>query len=274
MFFDWFYENNLKIENCVGIDEVGRGPLAGPVVSAAVWISRKAAEDLEKLQDKMPVRDSKKLSHSQRQNVIKWLENQSLDDVLYGIGETSVAEIDSINIRNAAFLSMKRAFQKLCEEKRKREESKGTKKEENKENTELIRAEHEKAASLTKVSAAPAIEEGFQTILVDGNAVPNLSINEENGSKNNGSSCEYPKNPEDIRAIIKGDAKVLNISLASIIAKEFRDNIMRELAAKYPQYGWNTNVGYGTKDHLSAIKSHGITEHHRKSFAPIKAQIP
>lgn len=270
MFFEWFYENNLKIENCVGIDEVGRGPLAGPVVSAAVWISEKAAEDLEKLQDKMPVRDSKKLSHSQRQNVIKWLENQSPDDVLYGIGETSVAEIDSINIRNAAFLSMKRAFQKLCEEKRKREGR--AKKEEN--TGSMNAAECKEVAAVSEAaSTAPAIV-GFQTILVDGNAVPNLSINEENGSKNDSNCSEYPKNPEDVRAIIKGDAKVLNISLASIIAKEFRDNIMRELAAKYPQYGWNTNVGYGTKDHLSAIKSHGITEHHRKSFAPIKAQIP
>lgn len=225
MFFEWFWENSLKIEECIGIDEVGRGPLAGPVVSGAVWISKEATNELETLNKKMPVRDSKKLSHRQRQNVLEWLKNQPQNAILYSIGEASVSEIDSINIRNAAFLSMKRAFLALYDKIQK---------------TGIL---------LTK----------SLTILVDGNAIPAL-WDEEMCS----STQKY-----DNKAIIKGDSKVLNISLASIIAKEFRDELMKKLSLKYPQYGWNTNVGYGTKEHIQALRAHGITEYHRKSFAPV-----
>lgn len=256
MFLEWFAENNLKVEESVGIDEVGRGPLAGPVISAAVWISKKAAEELESLNSKMPVRDSKKLSHLQRQNVVEWLRNQSQNDVLYGIGEASVAEIDKINIRNAAFLSMKRAYEALWRS----DEGK---------TTETMTSS--KSCENTGFSGTSGKRlEKIRTILVDGNAVPSdLSAH---GSENNHKTIETDsiRYPEDIRAIVKGDSKVLNISMASIIAKEFRDDIMRKLALEYPEYSWSSNVGYGTKEHLEAIKNCGITEHHRRSFAPIK----
>ena len=72
------------------------------------------------------------------------------------------------------------------------------------------------------------------------------------------------------RAIIKGDAKSLSIAAASIIAKETRDKIMHELAAKFPQYGWDRNAGYPTPEHLTAIEKYGITEHHRKTFGPVR----
>ena len=209
MTLQWFCDNNIDIENCVGLDEVGRGPLAGPVVSAAVWISHNLAEELEAKKTTLPVRDSKKLSHLQRKRLIDWLERQSSELVRYAIGAASVEEIDSINILHAALLSMKRAYENL---------------------------------NLSK-----------GTILVDGNAAPVFS----------------DKNLL-VKPIIKGDAKVLTISLASIIAKEYRDSLMQNLAKDFPQYGWQTNVGYGTKEHLDAIRKFGITVYHRKSFAPVR----
>lgn len=209
MMLQWFHDNNLAIEDCVGIDEVGRGPLAGPVVSAAVWISRKFAEELEANNEALPVRDSKKLSHLQRKHLLDYLEKQSENSVRYAVGCASVNEIDSMNILHAALLSMTRAYENL-----------GIKK---------------------------------SIILVDGNTAPTFS------DKN-----------LIIKPIIKGDAKVMTISLASIIAKEYRDSLMRDLSKDFSQYGWQTNVGYGTKKHLEAIKKFGVTIHHRKSFAPVR----
>ena len=78
-----------------------------------------------------------------------------------------------------------------------------------------------------------------------------------------------PKNLRD-RAVIKGDAKSLSIAAASIIAKETRDKIMHELAQKFPEYGWDRNAGYPTPEHLSAIEKYGVTEHHRRTFGPVK----
>lgn len=81
-----------------------------------------------------------------------------------------------------------------------------------------------------------------------------------------------PKNLQG-RAIVKGDAKSLSIAAASIVAKETRDRIMRELAVQFPMYGWDKNAGYPTAEHLSAIQKYGITEHHRKTFGPVKNAI-
>ena len=76
--------------------------------------------------------------------------------------------------------------------------------------------------------------------------------------------------PCPAEAVVKGDSKIKEIGCASIIAKVYRDKIMADLAVEYPHYGWDTNAGYGSKHHLDAITKHGITPHHRKSFAPIK----
>lgn len=210
MTLQWFYENAVDIGDSIGIDEVGRGPLAGPVVSVAFWISAAIAEKLEANRSVLPVRDSKKLSHRQRQRVVNWINEQSPDFVKYAVGCASVDEIDSINILHAALLSMKRAYSNLRME-----------------------------------------DKSF--ILVDGNTAP-----------------DFLNNSITVKTIIKGDAKVLNISLASIIAKEYRDSLMKDLAKDFPLYGWQTNVGYGTKEHLEAIRKFGITQHHRKSFAPVR----
>lgn len=201
----WYLENNVSPDDCIGIDEVGRGPLAGPVVTAAVWISEKGVALIEK--DEIVIRDSKKLSHNQRKKVLNWIEKQPKEILKYSIGMASVEEIDSLNILQATFLAMQRAYISL---------------------------------NLSK-----------PLTLVDGNKAPEL------------------KNTQ-VRTIVKGDDTVMSIALASIIAKEHRDNIMKELDKKYPQYGWSTNVGYGSQRHICAIVQYGATPHHRKTFAPVK----
>lgn len=178
-----------------GVDEAGRGPWSGPVVSAAVIL------DWDHINS--AINDSKKLSEPKRTALYD--EIMHYHDV--GIGVASVDEIDAINILNATKLSMKRAIEALAE--------------------------------------APC------AVLVDGNQNLDISIYNQ--------------------AVIKGDAISLSIAAASIIAKVYRDTLMKKLALDYPFYGWESNKGYGTKAHQEALKSHGITMHHRKSFAPIKA---
>jgi ribonuclease HII len=223
MYLSWYYEHGVDVEDSVGIDEVGRGPLAGPVVSAAVWISHDLAVAIEKNTSHLPVRDSKKMTRKQRAYFMIWLEDQDPSSIRYAIGSSSVDEIDNMNILNASLLSMSRAYDAL------------------------------------------AINVGIA--LVDGNVAPALS----NNSANAVDIREDART--NVMAIIKGDDKVLSISIASIIAKEYRDSLMRKLAEEYPQYCWHTNVGYGSKAHLQAIYEFGATPHHRKSFAPISEII-
>ena len=188
----------------VGIDEAGRGPWAGPVVAGAVMFkSRQANPQLVNMLD-----DSKKLNVKKREKIYDMLlEEAKKGNLVYGIGEASVEEIDNLNILQATFLAMKRAFEKL--------------------------------------GVIPDM------ILVDGNQKPS-SI-----------KCAC-------KTVIKGDAKCCSISAASIIAKVYRDNIMRELAEKYPYYGFEKNAGYGTKLHIEGLKTHGVSPFHRRSYKPIK----
>lgn len=192
---------NLTGKIVCGVDEVGRGPLAGPVVACAVII------DPAKLDPRLARRidDSKKLTAKIRQE----LHDALRAAVMYGIGEASVAEIDAINILQATFLAMRRAVEQL--------------------------------------PVQPHIA------LIDGNRPPKLS-------------CET-------RCLVGGDALSLSIAAASIIAKVVRDKIMWELAQQHTVYGWETNAGYGTGGHLAAIATHGVTEHHRKSFRPISQSL-
>ncbi len=207
----WYVENQVKPESSIGIDEVGRGPLAGPVVAAAVWLNDKAIAIIEK--EDILIRDSKKLSSKQREKTVAWVKSQPKDILQYSIGWASVKEIDTLNILNATMLAMKRAFDDL--------------------------------------------DISVPLILVDGNKAPNFG-------------------DATVKTIVKGDSKVLSIALASIIAKEYRDNIMKDLAKKYPNYGWENNAGYGSQQHIYAIIQYGATPLHRKTFAPVKdlAKIP
>ena len=178
-----------------GIDEAGRGPLAGPVVAAAVILD----PDVE-IAD---LADSKTLSAKRREYLYEQITEFSL---AWALGRAEVEEIDSINILQATLLAMQRAVNKLA-----------------------INPEQ---------------------VLVDGNQCPKLA---------------YPT-----EAIIKGDQKIAAISAASILAKVSRDREMLEYDTIYPEYGFAKHKGYGTKQHIDAIKIHGITPLHRTSFAPIK----
>ena len=186
-------ENQYKNKIIAGVDEAGRGPLAGPVVAAAVIVDQN--NYIEGIQD------SKKLSKQKR---IK-LYDLIIKNYYYGVGIISSEEIDQINILEAT--------KKAC------------------------------CMAVEALNITPEI------VLVDGN-MKFLDIR--------------------YKSIIKGDNKSYSIAAASIIAKETRDRLMRLLGQEHPFYDWHKNSGYGTKYHLEAIKKHGITVHHRKSFAPTK----
>ena len=180
-----------------GVDEAGRGPLAGPVVAAAVI-----------LDDQQPITglaDSKKLTARRRDSLYDEIRAKAL---CCSIGEASVDEIDTLNILEATMLAMRRAVDGL---------------------------------RLKPVK-----------VLVDGNRLPRLDVLAE--------------------AIVKGDAKVQAISAASILAKVHRDRWCIEVHQQYPQYGFDGHKGYGTAEHMAALRAHGACPQHRKSFAPV-AQV-
>jgi ribonuclease HII len=179
-----------------GVDEAGRGPLAGNVVAAAVI-----------LDEQNPIKglnDSKKLTALRRDKLYAEIMAKAL---CVSVGEASVEEIDRLNILQATMLAMQRAVKGL-------------------------------RLKPTKV-------------LVDGNRIPKLDVLAE--------------------AIVGGDAKVQAISAASIIAKVTRDRQCEQLHAQYPQYGFDAHKGYGTAVHLAALRLHGATPVHRKSFSPVAA---
>lgn len=184
------YHDLLCLE--AGVDEVGRGCVAGIVVAAAVILPKNAY---------IPsINDSKQLSPSARKILKEKIISLALS---YGIGTASVQEIDTLNILQATYLAMHRAIEQL--------------------------------------NPIPEL------LLIDGNRF--------NGYSNIPHVC-----------IVKGDAKYQSIAAASILAKEYRDEYMLDLSQKYPEYQWNTNVGYPTAKHIQAIKQYGYTPHHRKSF--------
>ena len=174
-----------------GIDEAGRGPLAGSVYAAAIIFEKEFI---------IPeVKDSKKLSEKKRELLFALIKENAIS---YAIGIASEKEIDEINIRQASILAMQRAVKVLN------------------------------------------IKPDF--LLVDGFDLPDSNIPSE--------------------GIIKGDDKSFTIAAASIIAKVSRDAYMKDLDKKYPNYKFAKNKGYGTKEHIEAIKKYGITPVHRKSF--------
>jgi ribonuclease HII len=192
------YEKDLWAEGfsyVAGIDEAGRGPLAGPVVVAAVIFSPGS--------DIPPVDDSKKLSEKDRAELKEMII--STPGILYSIQVIAPETIDEINILQATHKGMRAA-----------------------------------ASSIPQTQFA----------LIDGLQVPAF--------------------PVPSRNIIKGDSKSATIAAASILAKTHRDAIMRKYAEQFPQYGFERNSGYGTAEHLSALKKYGITPIHRKSFKPVR----
>jgi ribonuclease HII len=177
-----------------GVDEAGRGPLAGPVVAAAVIL-----DDLHPIEG---LADSKKLTASRREKLYDEIRAKAL---CCSIAEASVEEIERLNILQATLLAMRRAVEGL--------------------------------------RLKPA------KVLVDGNRLPVLDMLAE--------------------AIVKGDATVPAISAASILAKVHRDRWCAEYDREFPQYGFAAHKGYGTAEHLAALRAHGACPQHRKTFAPV-----
>lgn len=182
-----------------GVDEVGRGPLAGPVVAAACIFDRDV--------DIVGIDDSKKLSEKKREQFFDEIKDKAL---AYGIGEASCEVIDEINILEATKLAMKRAI----DEADKMLESKGI--------------------------------DRIQIVIFDAVKINDLK--------------------KEQMSVIKGDQTYFSVAAASILAKVTRDNLMKEYDKVYPEYGFASNKGYGTKAHYEGIKKAGITEIHRKSF--------
>ena len=224
-------ENSVIV---VGIDEVGRGPLAGPVVACAAVL--KSPDAL------LTLNDSKKLSRPKREAMFDAVKDAC---ACYAIASASVEEIDEINILEADFLAMRRALQALG--------FPGL----NETAPEIpieVKGSLKDAANviLNEAQRNEGSSNGFPNILVavDGN-------------------LKIDKMPQDIQMpIVKGDGRIASISAASILAKVFRDRYMDKLEELYPGYGFDKHAGYGTKAHLDAIRRQGFTPAHRKSFHP------
>jgi ribonuclease HII len=204
----------------LGVDEVGRGPLAGPVVAAAAWVNPKALD--KDFAERFLVRDSKKLSEKQRLEVCKYISNS--EDFVIGIGEVSHRIIDKINILNATLLAMRFAVEDVMEKL---------------ESEECFVGEIENIKSC---------------LLVDGNR-------------------EIPKMKMRQRLFAKGDAKIFSIAAASICAKVYRDELMKEYHKKWPCFGFDLHKGYGTKKHVDALQKNGPCAIHRRSFRPVKEAL-
>lgn len=214
-----------------GTDEVGRGPLAGPVVAACVSLHFETYEEKElrlllKEWEIFGVNDSKKLTGEKRKAILRDLpfsNDQMMVNQIYThdysknmslkvlIKEISPQVIDEINILNASLKAMKEAVTESCDFKK------------------------------------PGL------VLIDGNK-----------------KFKAESTSVELVPIIQGDSKSLMIGMASIIAKEYRDQLMARYCEKYPGYHWKTNAGYGTAKHLEAISLLGITELHRKTFGGVK----
>ncbi|MEO0033835.1 MAG: hypothetical protein RIS94_3593 [Pseudomonadota bacterium] len=188
----------------IGVDEAGRGPLAGPVVAAAVILCKPRPSGLD---------DSKKLKPARR----AVLEEQIKRRCRWAVGVVEADAIDRLNIFGATMLAMTLAVQDLCRQLQ---------------------------------------DEDVHEVLVDGNLTPH---------------GRHPDWCWPARPIVGGDAIEPCISAASIIAKEHRDRIMRAHAQVHPHYGWDRNAGYGTPEHMDALRRHGPTPLHRRSFAPVAA---
>ena len=189
-------EYRLRYGSVAGLDEAGRGPLAGPLVAAAVVLP----DDF----DHPLLNDSKKLTDGRRRELLPVIKDSAL---AFSTGVVTSSEIDEHRMGWAVRASFKRAIEHLADK--------------------------------------------ADLFLVDGNSVPDL-----------GYPCLF---------IVKGDSKSLSIAAASIIAKVTRDDMLIKAGVEYPEYGFEKHKGYGTADHVAALKKHGPTPIHRMSFEPLRS---
>ena len=195
------YENaHADVRFIAGIDEAGRGPLAGPVVAACCILPKDAVI--------LYLNDSKKVSALRREALLPEIKEKA---IAYGIGIVDEKRIDEINILQADYEAMRIAVQKT---------------------SAMLQAKG--------LADAPGL------LLNDAVTIPGVEIPQE--------------------SIIKGDAKSVSIAAASILAKVTRDHLMEEYDAQYPEYGFARNKGYGTKEHIEALKRLGPCPIHRRSF--------
>jgi ribonuclease HII len=228
-----YFQSKADVHNgnffVAGCDEVGRGPLAGPVVAACTSIEvknyvPKEIKSLFKKWSKLGITDSKQLSGVERSEILTKLSVVAINvDQIYSyhyseniiikilVKEIHAPMIDEINILQASLKAMKEAMEESC----------------------------------------PVHLPGM--VLIDGNK-----------------KIKYHKEQVELEAVVKGDSKSLLIGLASIAAKEYRDQLMKNWGEKFPGYGWETNAGYPTKKHLKAIEELGVTELHRLTFSGVK----
>jgi ribonuclease HII len=192
------YFSSWDARRVAGVDEVGRGPLAGPVYAAAVI--------LDPGRPIRGLRDSKELTAAVRERLAERICERAIG---FAVAYASVAEIDRLNIFHASMLAMQRAVEML--------------------------------------------PPGCEFALIDGNARPPLDI-----------PCE---------AVVGGDALVASIAAASVLAKVARDQVMRDLHLEYPRYGFDQHKGYATAMHLCALRDHGASPEHRRSFAPVREAL-
>lgn len=192
---------NSGLTRVAGVDEVGVAPTSGPVVAAAVIMGVGC--------HRIPgVRDSKTLSHGQREKLVPVIRRRA---IAVGVGAASVREIDRLNIYHATHLAMRRAVARLG---------------------------------------------GHEHVLVDGNRI-----------------ARFEEHVGPYTAIVDGDAICYTIACASVVAKSVRDRLMINLSRRYPEYGWERNSGYATREHRAAMRAHGLTPFHRRSFPAVHATL-
>ena len=244
----------------IGIDEVGRGPLAGPVVACAAVL--KSPDAL------LTLNDSKKLSRPKREAMFEQVKDAC---ACYAIASASVEEIDEMNILEADFLAMRRALQALGFPGLNETapeipiEVKGS----------LNEALHpnDASGSVILTPQAQRSSDGSNAVMPDSVPASPLSSLVSHLSSNiliavDGNLKIRGVPAEKQMPIVKGDGRIASISAASILAKVFRDRYMDKLEELYPGYGFDKHAGYGTKAHLDAIRRLGYTPAHRKSFHP------
>lgn len=226
----------------IGVDEAGRGPLAGPVYAAAVVLpSEHVIEGLK---------DSKLLSAKRRLFLADQIKSYA---TAWGIGFSTVQEIDELNILGATFLSMSRAVRACLDHAK---SSQAQLSQAKSEQAELSRASHSPDQPSEADTFSSEMLLGLR-VRVDGNLSPGRFDG----------PWEWPY---DTETIVAGDTLVAEISAASILAKVSRDSEMQRLHDAYPQYGFIRHAGYGTAEHLEALRLHGPCPAHRKSFAPVR----
>ena len=198
----------IKGRREAGCDEAGRGPLAGPVVAAAVMLPEDYRNNL--------LNDSKQLSERQRNTLRNEIEHQA---TAWAVATVSPQDIDRLNILHASTHAMCLAVKALLGEQ-----------------LPGVICQHNNPDALLP-----------EFLLIDGNRF-------------------YNETPLPYQCIVKGDAKMMPIAAASILAKTHRDQIMDQLHFEYPVYGWDRNKGYPTAEHYQAIEQYGVSPYHRHSF--------